>query len=239
MASDDFYAAVDLLDWVADASLTHDAQAHRVGASDSPKQVRRPQAEPAVTMSARRSALSMTGPGIGPVVVVGWPFARLPEKGWQDGYLWGSAGRWVWMPEDQPQGPTLYRKPARLNLIHDGPAYTPSDGSRSLSIAVLADPTDAPSTMAGTRALVAAVIASDTSAHQLRAAAESGEYRADTARRFRPEAEALTDHARASEAQIKRTLGWVADFERSLAPIPPFAPLTVPATIRVAVGVTP
>jgi hypothetical protein len=168
-----------------------------------------------------------------PLVLMAWPFARLPEAGWGDG---STRIRRLWRPENQPQGPLLYPQAAQVNLDAPGATWDRSGGARRRSIAVLSDPATAPATIEGTRAVVAAVVASEQVALHLRNAASAGTLRADTSRRFMAEADALEAHAAAHRAAVGGTLGWVGDFPQS-DPAPPFA--TIPAQLRGSFIVSP
>lgn len=234
-----FHEAHEALTFVDEATAQRQIQRQTVHAATATTarlpHTMRSRPEP-VALDLLYKSLSIRSDDIGPLVVMLWPFDRLPAKGWQDAYQW-QHGRRVWSPEDQPQGPLLYPRGARLNVARDG--WVPDLGSRTLSIAVLADTSEAPNTESGARALVAGVIVCDATAGRLRAAADSGEFRADTARRFRSEAGALERHAEQCADACSRSISWLSDFERSLDPVPPFAPITVPATIRVAIAATP
>lgn len=238
--------AYDALVWADESSATHQAQAAvtRTSENDAGSTKRLPTSRsttpPAggidsLTSSSLtgwgRSAVSMPlADGIGPLVVIGWPLRKIPQRGWQDAFIW-TGQRYQWIPEDEPKEPTLYPKAARLNLPGSD-KWQPSYGSRTLTIAVLNKPADAPNDQRGTRALVAACIACQVSAAQLRDEADSGDVLASTARRYRAEASALEEHASACEAALPRSLAWLDDFQRNLEPIPPFAPILIPAQLR-------
>lgn len=193
-----------------------------------PRGVPNPSPEPAdFTRLERRSALTFaaTSDGIGPLVLVAWPFAKLPPKGWQDGHIW-QASRYVWTPEEQPQTPLLYPSAARVNLMHNGDPWTwqPAPTDRTLSLAVVADAGQAPSDATGTYALVSAVVACEATATALRAAADHGDYGVAAVRRFALEADALDAHAAACLAAIGRTLDWADDVPAESLPAFPVIP---------------
>lgn len=248
MSRDDFEfarQALEAADSVAAKPSQSDTRSHRVGSGRvSVRGVPDQSPEPVdLSRLGHRSAVTLAAQsnGIGPCVLVGWPYGKLPIKGWQDGHIWQS-GRWTWTPEDQPLAPYLYPSPAAVNLMFplpvglSGTGWEPQEGSRSLSLAIVADPGEVPSEIAGTRALVAAVIACDLTTGDLRDAADIGDYGVATVRRFRAEAEALDAHAAACRAVISRTLDWVAELS---TPDPSPAFVTVPAQIRGHVTLSP
>lgn len=238
-----FATAVEALHVVEGASPLDDAQATRVGdlaarpAYNRLGRARQPEPCELENLTRSRWGSSLTiCDAAAPVVVVGWRWVKLPRKGWQDGHIW-TAGGWLWEPESQPHGPPLYPKAARVNLA-GGDSWEPSEGTRGLSLAVLDDPAAAEPTIDGTRALVIAVTACEVAAEQLRTAVDVGDIRDRTARLYRAEADALTEHAAACEARIDGSLAWWGDYRDTLPPVQPFPPV-VAAQLRGYITVSP
>lgn len=245
-------AGCNALSWARQAQLIHeqerratspDVAAHRIPGTE--------RASHGPRVPARLSPPLLGSEPLGPLAGDGWaarvarepgripvvvlvPFRDLPVGGWA-----GYGARGVWSPESQPTEPLLYPSAFDVALVTDESFdnNTPPPAGRPFSVGLISKPETAPPTPRGTESLTVAT----------HTAKELGRYLTEYAaispvgekRRYQAEADAYADFARACESAIARTLAWLPAVEAALEPIPPFAPIAIPAQLRGYIAVGP